>query len=89
MFEDFERPQMKRIYVDFNTMQTDDCERVYINTTVTPGLAGLLMPGMAVTLYDECLEVGAVLEFEPAGKMWNGAPEMWFGVPDWSTMKHL
>jgi hypothetical protein len=80
---------MKRIYVDFNTMQTDKRERVFINTVVTPGLAEELTPGLAVTLYDECLEVEAVVEFEPAGKMWSGAPEMWLGVPDWSTRKDL
>jgi hypothetical protein len=73
---------MKRVYVDFNTMQSDEKERVFINTAVTPGLAETLTAGASVTLYDECLEVGAVLEFEPAQKLW-------FGVPEWSTKKDL
>jgi hypothetical protein len=73
---------MKRIYVDFNTMQTDERERVFVNTMVTPGLAEELQPGMPVTMYDECLEVTGVLEFEPARGLW-------YGVPDWSTRREL
>ena len=73
---------MKRIYVDFNTMQTDTRERVFINTGVHPELARELLPGMSVILFDECLEVGGTVEFD------SGTSE-WYGVPDWTTRRDL
>jgi len=71
-----------KIYVDFNTMQTEVRERVFINTMIHPGLAEELTPGMPVNIFDECPEVKAVLEFDSA----DGT---WYAVPDWSTRRDL
>jgi hypothetical protein len=53
-----------RIYVDFNTMTSDLKERVYINTHLQPDLAEDLRSGLVVTLYDEEMEVEAIVEFD-------------------------
>jgi hypothetical protein len=74
---------LPRIYVDFNTMNTDDQERVYIDRVDQErhDVLPFLHPGAVVTLFDEELEVTATIElvrFRPD----YGA---WLGRPDWST----
>jgi hypothetical protein len=71
-----------RIYVDFNTMTTDAQERVYINTHVQQALAKDLRPGLVVALYDEEMEVEALVEFDEQD-------QVWLGLPNWSTRRDL
>jgi len=71
-----------RVYVDFNTMATDEAERVFINTVVHPDLADHLRPGLPILLTDETLEVMAIAEFDRDH-------QVWFGRPDWSTSRDL
>ena len=71
-----------RIYVDFNTMTTDPKERVYINTQMQPDLAKDLCSGQVVTLYDEEMEVEAIVEFDEKD-------HVWLGQPNWSTRRDL
>lgn len=71
-----------RIYVDFNTMTTDPKERVYINTHMQPDLAKDLYPGLVVALYDEEMEVEALVEFDEQD-------QVWLGQPNWSTRRDL
>jgi len=71
-----------RIYVDFNTITTDPKDRVYINTRMHPALVQMLRPGLSVTLYDEEMEVEAVVEFDEHD-------QVWLGQPDWSTQRDL
>jgi hypothetical protein len=71
-----------RLYVDFNTMTTDPKERVYINTQLQPAVAKDLWPGLVVTLYDEEMEVDAVVEFDEQD-------QVWLAQPRWSTRRDL
>ena len=71
-----------RLYVDFNTMAMDSKERVYINPHTQPGLMQELRPGLVVTLYDEEMEVEAVVEFDEHDRAW-------LGQPHWSTRRGL
>src|SRR6266571_3282781 len=71
-----------RLYVDFNTMTTDPKERVYINTQLQPALAQDLRPGLVVTLYDEEMEVDALVEFDEQD-------QVWLGQPHWSTRRDV
>lgn len=73
-----------RIYVDYNTIMADERERVSINTLIPSAEYSIdqLIQGLVVTLYDEELEVDAVLEFDEAH-------QHWYGVPDWSTRRDL
>jgi hypothetical protein len=71
-----------RIYVDFNTTTTDSKERVYINTQVQPALEKDLYPGLTVTLYDEEMEVEAMMEFDEHN-------HVWLGRPNWSKRRDL
>ena len=71
-----------RIYVDFNTITTDPQDRVYINTCLDPALVQKLRPGLTVMLYDEEMEVAAVVEFDEHD-------QVWLGQPDWSTRRDL
>jgi len=71
-----------RLYVDFNTMAIDPKERVYINPHTQRGLMQALHPGSVVTLYDEEMEVEAVVEFDEHDKAW-------LGQPNWSTRRDL
>ncbi len=73
---------MARLYVDFNTMTTDPKARVYINTQIQPVLAQDLRPGLVVTLYDEEMEVAALVEFDQQD-------QVWLGQPYWSTRRDL
>jgi hypothetical protein len=71
-----------RLYVDFNTMAMDPKERVYINPNTHSALAQKLHPGLVVTLYDEEMEVEAVVEFDEHD-------HAWLGQPNWSTRRDL
>ena len=71
-----------RLYVDFNTMTTDPKARVAINTQLQPALAQDLRPGVVVTLYDEEMEVDALVEFDEQD-------QVWLGQPHWSTRRDL
>jgi hypothetical protein len=71
-----------RLYVDFNTIATDPKERIYINTQIQPAPAKDLRPGLVVTLYDEEMEVDAVVEFDEQDRVW-------LGQPHWSTRRDL
>ena len=71
-----------RLYVDFNTITTDAKARVYINTQVQPALAKALQPGLVVTLYDEEMEVEALVEFD-------AHDQAWLGHPHWATRRDL
>jgi hypothetical protein len=73
---------MKRIYVDFNTKNMDERERVYVNTRLHPELLDVLKEGERVVVYDEEVQMEAVLEYEADyGEF--------LGVLDWSTLKDL
>ena len=71
-----------RLYVDFNTMAMDPKARVSINPHMQPVLTQELHPGLVVTLYDEEMEVEAVVEFDEHDRIW-------FGQPHWSTRRDL
>lgn len=71
-----------RLYVDFNTVAIDPKERVYINPHTQPGLIQELHSGLVVMLYDEEMEVEAVVEFDEHDKIW-------LGQPNWSTRRDL
>ena len=71
-----------RLYVDFNTMAIDPRGRVYINPHAQPVLLQELHPGLVVTLYDEEMEVEAVVEFDEHDRAW-------LGQPNWSTRRDL
>jgi len=71
---------MRRVYVDFNTKNMDHRERVYVAGPEHPELLDVLKEGERVVLYDEEMEMEAVLEYEPSsGKF--------LGVVDLSTLK--
>jgi hypothetical protein len=71
-----------RLYVDFNTIAIDPKERVYLNPHAQPGLMQELHPGLVVTLYDEEMEVEAVVEFDEHDRAC-------LGQPNWSTRRDL
>ena len=71
-----------RLYVDFNTMAIDPKERVYINPHTQLVPMQELHPGLVVTLYDEEMEVEAVVEFDEHD-------HTWLGQPNWSMRRDL
>jgi len=71
-----------RLYVDFNTISTDPKDRIYINTHLHPALGQTLRPGLRVTLYDQEMEVHALVGFDEHD-------QVWLGRPDWSTRRDL
>jgi len=73
----------ERITVDFNTMNTDPEDRVYLPTSINGRLREIVRPGLRLVLYEPFdFEVEAVVEYEPAH-------EAWYGRPDWSTRRDL
>ncbi len=75
---------MRRIYVDFNTMEEDD--RVFIagigrQSPRDVELVNVLRDGEHVLLYDEDMEIEAIVEFDVEHSRW-------MGVPDWATLRH-
>jgi hypothetical protein len=73
---------MLHISVDFNTIMMDPRERVLIPTHVETDLSLRLHSRQEVVLYDELLEVKAVVEFDPADRRW-------WAQPNWATKRHL
>ena len=75
-----------RVYVDYNTIETDDPKTrvvIHTDTNINPEILGILRPGLPLVLYDfESLEVDAVAEFDEA-------MQRWCAVPDWSTRRDL
>jgi hypothetical protein len=69
-----------RIYVDFNSRVAED--RIIIPLATAAENATWFRDGESVTLYDEELEVQAILEFS-RDEQW------WIGVVDWSTRAFL
>ena len=76
------RDCMKRIYVDFNTTQSDEKKRVHINTGIQPEILDWLAEGMRLIFFDEEMEVEGVIEFDPQYGFW-------LGKLDWSTKRDL
>lgn len=76
-----------RLYVDFNSMTTDEQERVFIGREGAArddqGLLLSLDPGGAVVLYDEEMEVRATVEVVQL----RDGDRAWLGRRDWSTRR--
>jgi hypothetical protein len=70
-----------RIYVDFNTALQDDEARVWLPTNVRPDLLEILTTGQRVILYDEEIQVDAVVE--------QVAPGDWWARPEPGTYREL
>jgi hypothetical protein len=66
------------VNVDFNTMMTDEQERVRIHPSE---VREWFRPELRVRLADTNLEVEAVLE--------RGERQAWLARPDWSTRRDL
>jgi hypothetical protein len=73
---------MKRIYVDFNTVNFDERGRVHINTGVHPELIEEITDGMRVIFYDEGMEVEGTIEYDARFKFW-------LGQLDWPTKRDI
>ncbi len=77
------------VYIDFNTMMADEEARVIIGSEDSPqdrrDLFASLLEGVRVTIYDEELEVEAVVEVVQSS--WG--EKFWLGKPDWSTRRDL
>lgn len=75
---------MKRISVDFNTIDSEPIDLVKMGQLGTPNGDRLppLIPGERVLLYDEEMEVEAVAEFDAEHRFWLAAP-------DWTTRRDL
>jgi hypothetical protein len=71
-----------RVPVDFNTMDWDPEEHVWINTAIHPELIAMLRPGLAVVLLDGDLEVEGTVEFDGSQPV-----RKWLARPDWSTSR--
>lgn len=71
-----------RIAVDFNTATMEPEERVVLPAALDDALRSVLQSGLPVILYDETLEVEAVVELaEPSRR--------WLARPDWATSRDL
>ena len=75
---------MLRVPVDFNTIDWDPEDRVWINTIVNKELAAVLRPGLRVLLYDTDLEVEATVECD-AGR----PSHRWLARPHWPTRRDV
>jgi hypothetical protein len=74
-----------RIAVDFNTMSMDTKRRVRIGregSEKNQELLRALHPGLSVVLYEDEMQVRAIIEYDAKRKIW-------FGRPDWSTRELL
>jgi hypothetical protein len=72
---------MQRIYVDFNTLNSEPVDVVKLGQAGIDDLPRLHV-GEQVTLYDEEMEVEATVTYDPAHAMW-------LATPDWSTRTNL
>jgi hypothetical protein len=75
---------MLRVPVDFNTMDWDAEDRVWINTLVNRDLDRVLHPGLTVLLYDTDLEVEATVERDD-----QHPTRKWLARPNWPTMRDM
>ena len=78
-----------RISVDFNTMMMDEEDRVYIgregSNQDNQALLKSLCPGSLVILYDEEMEVEAIVDIVE----FSADHKAWMGRPNWSTRRDL
>lgn len=72
---------MPRIYVDFNTLNSEPIDMVKIGQDGIDAMPKL-HDGEQVVLYDEEMEVAATVSYDAV----HG---MWLAVPDWSTRADL
>ena len=75
---------MPRVPVDFNTIDWDPEDRVWIDTIVNKDLTAILRPGLRVLLYDTDLEVEATVECDAAHPS-----RRWLARPHWPTMRDV
>ena len=75
------RSEMPRIYVDFNTLNSEPVDLVKLGQAGVHHLP-LLHEGDRVLLYDEEMEVAATIQYDPAHAYWLAAP-------DWHTRANL
>jgi hypothetical protein len=73
---------MLRIYVDFNTVQLYDYNRVDINTSYQREVEQSLKVGEVVFLYDSEMEVQGELNFDDKH-------QTWYAIPDSSTRRDI
>ncbi|MEA2512431.1 MAG: hypothetical protein QOJ59_1918 [Thermomicrobiales bacterium] len=66
-----------RIRVDFNTMAMHPERKVFIPPQSDEAILSSLEPGMVVVLFEEGLEVDAVVEWDDDDGHWWGSP-----IPD-------
>jgi hypothetical protein len=72
---------MPRIYVDFNTLNSEPIDLVKLGQTGVDDLPPL-HPGERVLLYDEEMEVTATIQYDREHAFWLAAP-------DWGTRVNL
>lgn len=72
---------MKRVYVDFNSAMRDPEDRVLIAHVGRPKKRAIpdLTPGETILIYDEEMEVQAIVAFDQQH-------QAWLAVPDWETV---
>lgn len=75
---------MKKISVDFNTMMSEPVDVVKLGQVGTPNGDRLppLQDGERVILYDEEMQVEAIVRF-------NAANRYWLASPNWTTRVDL
>ena len=75
---------MRRLLVDFNTMQADPQERVILGEVGTPNgdrLVGF-QPGERVVLDGGDLQVEGIL-------VYDREHQVWYALPEWTTRQDL
>ncbi len=70
-------PLLPRIYVDFNTLNSEPIDLVKVGQTGVHDLPPL-RAGQHVVLYDEELEVVATVQYDRAH-------DFWLAAPNWAT----
>ena len=83
-----DRDKLVRISVDFNTASADMHGRVHIPTHVHPELLNILQLGQRVIIFEaKDLEVEAVVEFDEELSQQLNSTDIWFALPDLSTLR--
>ncbi|MBZ0316954.1 MAG: 2-amino-4-hydroxy-6-hydroxymethyldihydropteridine diphosphokinase [Anaerolineae bacterium] len=78
-------PFLLRISVDFNSLSLDG-KMVRINTDIHQYLLNILHQGLRVILYtSQDLEVEAIIHCEK----YKQDQDLWYGIPDWDTLRYL
>lgn len=73
----------RRICVDFNTMMSDQEQRVYLPTRRNQNILEILYPGIKVVLFEPFdIEVDALVEYDTEDNTW-------YGRPDWMSKRNL